>query len=183
MAQRFLPIGVALLASALGAGCAGAPTQAGDADNFGATPTATAAADTPPAADARADKGGSKDEPLTEDQKAQMEIALRRGEKKAANCIGVAADAKSGKGEVTVLFDGKIGKAVDVTVGPPWAGIPLMESCLKRAFIGEYVMPFDGKLEVPFPLELGKTDAPAADPKKDAKKDSKKDPKKDPKKK
>lgn len=175
MAHRFLllpvPVGAALLGcmSALAA-CAGTPTQAGEANNFEVTPTGTAAAEAPP-------KSG-KDEPFNLEQEEQLKVALRRGGAKAANCIGVASDAKAGEGEVSVLFDGKIGKAVDVTVGQPWAGNPLVESCIKRAFIGEYVVPFEGKLEVPYTVKMGKTEAPA-DPKKgDPKKDAKKDPKK-----
>jgi len=177
VAHRFLslpvPVGAALLVcmGALAA-CAGAPTQAGEANNFEVTPTGTAAAAPPPK--------DAKDEPFNLEQEEQLKVALRRGGAKAANCIGVASDAKAGEGEVSVTFDGKIGKAVDVTVGPPWAGNPLVESCIKRAFIGEYVVPFEGKLEVPYTVKLGKTEAPADPKKADPKKA---DPKKDPKKK
>ncbi|MFT3774855.1 MAG: hypothetical protein QM820_56625 [Minicystis sp.] len=174
MAHRYLLVDVARMTSALAlpllVGCgAGTPEANTEAT---AAPT-VAATDMQPPPLKPAEKGSSKDDPLTEDQKAQMEVALRRGGVKAANCISVAADAKAGEGEVTVVFDGKIGKATDVIVGPPWAGTPLVESCLKRAFIGEYIVPFEGKLEVPYTVKLGKTDAPA-DPKKDAKKDPKK---------
>lgn len=105
-----------------------------------------------------------RDDSLTNDQKAQMEIALRRGGDKAAQCISVASDAKPGEGEVKVTFDGKIGKATDVVVGPPWAGLPLVESCIKRSFIGEYIVPFSGTLEVPYSIKLVAKEAPA-DPK------------------
>lgn len=154
------------------AGCGAAPKQAGGEDNFDVTPTGTAAPAPAPAP--RANKAGSdeKDDALTPDQRAQMEIALRRGGEKAAQCINVAADAKPGEGEVKVLFDGKIGKATDATVGPPWAGSPLVESCIKRSFIGEFVVPFDGKLEVPYTVKLVKKEDPGAA--KDAKKDPKK---------
>ena len=90
---------------------------------------------------------------------------------KASQCIDVAADAKPCKGEVKVTFDGKMGKATDAVVPPPWAGVPLVEACIKRAFVGEYVMPFDGSLEVPYPIELVRKGEPA-DPK--AAKDPKK---------
>ena len=154
--------------TACGGGTPEPNTEAAAAATATATATAADEAPPPPAAKPAADKG-AKDEPLTDDQKAQMEVALRRGGVKASNCISVAADAKSGEGEITVVFDGKIGKATDVIVGPPWAGTPLVESCIKRAFIGEYVVPFEGKLEVPYTVKLGKGDAPA-----DAKKDPKK---------
>jgi hypothetical protein len=150
------------------AGCGAAtPKQSGEENNFETTPTGTAEA--PPAP--KAPPSEKKDDALTEDQKAQMEIALRRGGVKASQCIGVAPDAKAGEGEVKVTFDGKIGKATDVTVGAPWAGIPIVESCIKRAFIGEFVVPFEGQLEVPYTIKLGKDDDSKKDPKK-------KDPKK-----
>jgi hypothetical protein len=146
-----------------------------------ASPSASAAADAPVKwSDKVSNK--QKDDSLTEDQKAQMEVALRRGGEKAAQCINVAADAKPGEGEVKVTFDGKIGKATEVEVGDPWKGVPLVESCIKRAFIGEYIVPFEGSLEVPYTVKLGKSDA--ADKKDPKAKDAKKDPKaKDPKKK
>jgi hypothetical protein len=153
------------------------PKQPGDDDNFGssrekkmsdAPPSDTSAADTqpPPAPE----KGG-----LNEDQRKQMEIALHRGGDKAAQCpvsTGIE-DAPRGKGEVTVTFDGKKGRITDVTVGPPWAGTPI-ESCIKRSFVGEIVLPFDGEaLEVPYTVEMpARKDAappPATGPKKKGK--------------
>lgn len=170
MAHRYLLVDSALLASALAlAGCGAAtPKQAGDENNFEATPTGTAVATPAPTPSGDAPK--EKDDGLTRDQKAQMEVALRRGGEKAAQCINVASDAKAGEGEVKVTFDGKIGKAIDVTVGAPWAGSPLVESCIKRAFVGEYVVPFEGKLEVPYAVKLGKSDDASKDPKKAPKK-------------
>ena len=50
--------------------------------------------------------------------------------------------------------NGKKGRATDVQVGPPWAGTDA-ESCIKRAFIGEIVVPFEGELEVPYTVKLG----------------------------
>lgn len=158
MAHRHFAI--ALVASTLVlAGCGAAtPKQAGEENNFEQTPTATAEAPPPPKVSAPPAESNEKDDALTEDQKAQMEIALRRGGEKAAQCINVAADAKPGEGEVKVTFDGKIGKATDVAVGPPWAGSPIVESCIKRAFVGEYVVPFAGQLEVPYTVKLIKAD-------------------------
>ena len=78
-----------------------------------------------------------------------MEIALRRGGDKAGNCDRVVPGTATGEGEVKVTFDGKKGRATDAVVGAPWAGTDA-ESCIKRAFIGEFVVPFDGSLEVPY---------------------------------
>lgn len=151
------------LGAACAAGCAGAPKQAGDADNFDTTPTGTpAAADAPPTPhhdDSSSSSSSGKDDPLTEDQKAQMEVALRRGGEKAANCASVVPDSARGEGEVKVTFDGKKGRATDAVVGPPWAGTDA-ESCIKRAFVGEFIVPFDGSLEVPYTVKLpAKADA------------------------
>jgi hypothetical protein len=83
-----------------------------------------------------------------------MKVALRRGGEKASNCSEVVADAPTGEGEVRVVFDGQKGRATDVIVGPPWAGTPA-EACIKRAFIGEIVLPFEGEpLEVPYSITL-----------------------------
>ncbi|MEO7330882.1 MAG: hypothetical protein ABI193_20070 [Minicystis sp.] len=119
------------------------------------------------------------EEGLNPAQKEQLEIALRRGGEKSASCVGVVPDAPRGEGEVKVTFDGKKGRAVDATVGPPFAGTAV-ESCIKRSFIGEIVVPFDGELEVPYTVKL--PPKPGDDPK--AKDPKAKDPKaKDPKKK
>jgi hypothetical protein len=91
---------------------------------------------------------------LNDAQKEQMEVALRRGGDKAANCSTVVPDAVKGEAEIKVTFDGKKGRATDVAVGPPWAGTDA-ESCIKRAFIGEIVVPFDGQLEVPYTVRVG----------------------------
>ena len=143
-----------MLIAVCAAGCAGAPKQAGDADNFDTAPSGTpAGSDSPPPRHDSSSSSSGKDDPLTEDQKAQMEIALRRGGVKAANCASVVPDAARGEGEVKVTFDGKKGRATDAVVGSPWAGTDA-ESCIKRAFIGEFVVPFDGSLEVPYTVKL-----------------------------
>jgi hypothetical protein len=167
---------LALLAFAT-AGCAGSQSKANGEENAGdAKPADSAAADDPPKADKAdkpADKGSSKhDDDLNEAQKEQMEIALRRGGEKASNCDRVVAGTVTGEGEVKVTFDGKKGRAVDVSVGPPWAGTDA-ESCIKRSFIGEIIVPFDGQLEVPYPVKIGKkatADDKSTKPKKGAKK-------------
>jgi hypothetical protein len=95
------------------------------------------------------DSGG-----LNKEQKEQMEIVLKRGAKKAENCSASVPDGKGGEGEVKVTFDGQKGRITDVTVGAPWAGTS-MESCLKRAWVGEIVLPFEGEqLEVPYSVKI-----------------------------
>jgi hypothetical protein len=118
--------------------------------------------DKPPAdATPKSEGGGgekaSKEEDLNEAQKTQMEIALKRGGEKATNCASVVPGSAKGEGEVKVTFDGKKGRATDVSVGPPWAGTDA-EGCIKRAFIGEIVVPFEGMLEVPYTVKVGKSD-------------------------
>lgn len=139
------------------AACAGAPPkQQGEESTF-TQPTKTETSDT------SGDTSGSTEAPppqesggLNEDQKKQMEIALKRGGDKAAQCPTSTGneDVPRGKGEVQVVFDGQKGRITEVTVGPPWAGTAI-ESCIKRSFIGEIVLPFDGEpLEVPYTVEM-----------------------------
>lgn len=167
--REFAPCASLLMALSI-TGCSGAQTN--EIATYEPPPTATveqpASTGTPAAA---------TEEGLTPAQKEQLEIALRRGGEKSASCVGVVPDAPRGEGEVKVTFDGKKGRAVDVTVGPPFAGTPV-ESCIKRSFIGEIVVPFDGELEVPYTVKLPPKpeDAAAKDPK--AKDPKAKDPKK-----
>ncbi|WP_437810296.1 hypothetical protein [Sorangium sp. So ce1078] len=138
------------------AACSGAkPKQAGEDYNFDqaysdeAAPAETGSSDAPETS-ASPDSGGG----LNADQKKQMEIALRRGGDKAANCAEVVPSAPTGEGEVKVVFDGQKGRVTDVLVGPPFAGTPV-EACVKRAFVGEIVLPFEGEpLEVPYTVKL-----------------------------
>jgi hypothetical protein len=158
-------VSIALSAAA----CAGSQTTPNGEEKAGETATPASSASASASADEPPPKWNSKpspkEDPLTEDQKAQMEIALRRGGDKAANCASVVADAKPGEGEVKVTFDGKKGRATDVAVGAPWAGTPT-EACIKRAFIGEIIVPFEGELEVPYTVKIGGKAEPAKDPKK-----------------
>lgn len=137
------------LAAALAA-CGGAPKQVGDEDNWDTPPPK-------PKSDSTESSNGSSstDEPtkwtgasepkkLNEDQEKQIAIALSRGEKKAANCSQVVDNAPTGEGAVKVTFDGKIGKATDAEVLAPFAGTPV-ETCIKRSFVGEYCLPFEGE--------------------------------------
>ncbi|WP_437966099.1 hypothetical protein WMF04_41790 [Sorangium sp. So ce260] len=146
------------------AACSGAkPKQAGEDYNFDqaysdeAAPAETGSSDAPETSASPDSAGG-----LNADQKKQMEIALRRGGDKAANCAEVVPNAPTGEGEVKVVFDGQKGRVTDVLVGPPFAGTPV-ESCVKRAFVGEIVLPFEGEpLEVPYTVKLPKKSGSAS---------------------
>jgi hypothetical protein len=120
----------------------------------------------PPSSSSGEEKGG-----LNSAQREQMELVLKRGGKKAEQCSESVPDGKGGEGEVQVLFDGQKGRITEVTVGNPWAGTS-MESCIKRSFVGEIVLPFDGDpLEVPYTIKIPeKKGAAPADPKKPGKK-------------
>lgn len=96
-------------------------------------------------------------------QKEQMEIALRRGEAKAAQCPDVVPNSPTGEGEVKVVFDGEKGKVTDAIVGPPFAGTPA-EACVKRAFVNEIIVPFAGDpITVPFRVKIPERAAPVED--------------------
>ncbi|MDC3953752.1 hypothetical protein [Polyangium jinanense] len=135
--------------------CGGAqPKQAGDDSTWEKPPAKAAEESSPkeeaPAADTGEDTkwtGAAEPAKLNEDQVKQMEIALKRGQTKAANCATVVENGPTGEGPVSVTFDGKIGKITDVEVGAPFAGTPV-EQCIKRSFIGEYCLPFDGDPKV-----------------------------------
>ncbi|KYF55553.1 hypothetical protein BE08_03905 [Sorangium cellulosum] len=149
--RALLPL-IILAASA----CSGAkPKQAGEDYNFEQAYSDEAApAETESSSDAEASASEDSGGGLNDDQKKQMEIALRRGGDKASNCAEVVPNAPTGEGEVKVVFDGQKGRVTDVLVGPPFAGTPA-EACVKRAFVGEIVLPFDGDpLEVPYTVKL-----------------------------
>jgi len=128
-----------------------------------------------PASSSSSDSSGSSGDGasgLSSDKKEWMEAVLKRGAGKAANCTGTVPDGKGGEGDVKILFDGKIGKITEVSVGAPWAGTS-MEACIKRGWVGEYIMPFEGDpLEVPYSIKIPEKAgaAAAADPKKPGKK-------------
>jgi hypothetical protein len=157
---------VAILIALADLGCGQPPRQANDENNFDQTPTGTASdpgeSYTPPP---------SESGKLTEEQEAQMLVALKRGGEKSAQCADVVPGAPTGEGEVQVLFDGQKGRVTDAVVGPPFAGTPV-ESCIKRSFIGEIIVPFAGEPKsVPYTVKLSDKKAPPApDKDKDKKK-------------
>jgi hypothetical protein len=145
------------------AGCAGEQTKANGEEDAKSADTASGdkakSGDEKPKAEPAEkwnDKSEGKPKPdeLNDAQREQMEIALKRGGEKTSNCDKVIPGTATGEGEVKVTFDGKKGRAVDVSVGPPWAGTPA-EQCIKRAFVGEIIVPFDGELEVPYTVKIG----------------------------
>jgi hypothetical protein len=130
--------------------CGGAPKQVGDENNWDAQSSPKSTSDSTDSGSGSAVEepakwtGAAEPMKLNEDQEKQISIALTRGEKKAANCSQVVDNAPTGEGAVKVTFDGKIGKATDAEVLAPFAGTPV-ETCIKRSFVGEYCLPFEGE--------------------------------------
>lgn len=143
---RHIALAIALAALAA---CGGAPKQVGDENNWDAPRPPKKSADSESSSDSSVEEetkwtGAAEPMKLNADQEKQISIALTRGEKKAANCSQVVENAPTGEGAVKVTFDGKIGKATDAEVLAPFAGTPV-ETCIKRSFIGEYCLPFEGE--------------------------------------
>lgn len=149
-------------------GCGPPPTQAGSGDDFEVKWDDKSESDSGSSTDSgggegAGDEGGESaldatpgTEGLDSDQKAQIEVALRRGGDKAAQCPAVVPDSPTGTGEVQVVFDGVKGRAVDAKIGPPFSGTSA-EPCIKRAFVNEIVLPFEGgPIEVPTTVVLEK---------------------------
>lgn len=153
--MKALPI--ALLA--LVVGCAGSQPKDDDEIAIPLTSSTVEAKAPPPIEEKPADE-------LNQDTKDQIKVALRRGGEKAAECNKVSKSNVVGTGTVDVVVDGAIGKVTDATVGAPFAGTAV-EECIKRAFINEYALTFNGKLTIPYEVKLEGT---AVDPKKDPKK-------------
>lgn len=165
------------LTATLGACGAAKPKQAGEDDNFGATSEGSGDSSASGSDGSSAGSSGSSTtapeegaSALNDEQKDQMKVALRRGGSKAAQCAKSVPDAKTfGEGEVQVTFDGKIGKSTEATVSAPFAGSEL-ETCIKRAFLGEIIVPFDGQpMTVPYTIKIEKpagAPAPTTKPKK-----------------
>jgi hypothetical protein len=165
--ERTWSRGLVALAAVVVAACSGAKSPPPDEPAADAPSASTGDTEAPAASEPAADQGGG----FSEAQEQQMIIALRRGGEKAAQCVDVVPDAPGGEGEVEVLFDGQKGRVTDATVGPPFKGAPV-EACIRRAFVGEIVLPFDGPPKsVPYSVKLvaKKASAPA-----DAKKGGKK---------
>lgn len=144
----------ALALATLVSACGAPPKQFGDDNSWETKPaksssdssdtTSTSGSSSSDAPEKEKWTGAAAPMKLNEDQEKQMSIALTRGEKKAANCTQVVDNAPTGEGVVKVTFDGKIGKAVDAEVLAPFAGTAV-ETCIKRSFVGEYCLPFEGE--------------------------------------
>ena len=144
-------LALAFTVGALLSACAGSPKQVGDENNWDAPPPPKKTSDDGDSSGGSSSveeptkwTGASEPKKLNEDQEKQISIALTRGEKKAANCSQVVENSPTGEGAVKVTFDGKIGKATDAEVLPPFAGTPV-ETCIKRSFVGEFCLPFEGE--------------------------------------
>jgi hypothetical protein len=145
-------LALTLALAALVGACGAAPKQVGDDNSWETKPAKTSSDSsdsTSTGSSSTADPpekwtGAAEPMKLNEDQEKQIAIALNRGEKKAANCSQVVDNAPTGEGVVKVTFDGKIGKAMDAEVLAPFAGTAV-ETCIKRSFIGEYCLPFEGE--------------------------------------
>jgi hypothetical protein len=85
-----------------------------------------------------------------------MRTALQHGGRVANECNKIVPNAmpEGGKGEVTVTFDGQKGRVSHVELGEPIAGT-VLEPCVKRAFLNEVIMPFEGDpIEAKYTLTL-----------------------------
>ena len=107
------------------------------------------------------------DDELDQDTKDQIKAALKRAGELAATCNRSSQTNIQGEGTVTVTIDGSVGRFTDATMTEPFAGTPV-EDCIKQAFVQEYALKFEGKLELPYTLKL--EPGTAVDPKKDPKK-------------
>jgi hypothetical protein len=81
---------------------------------------------------------------LNSDVVAQFEISLRRGETKAKNCFQTLPVTARGPVKLSVVFDGNRGRIIETVVQAPYADT-VVTACLRRAFIGEIILPFDGE--------------------------------------
>lgn len=153
---------LALLVPCALAACASTPPPDDDEVSIPLTDTTVTAKAPPPVETAEPGE-------ISQDTKDQIKVALRRGGEKAAECNKAANANVVGEGQVEVVVDGKIGKVTDAIVGAPFAGTAV-EDCIKRAFINEYALPFEGQLTIPYSVTLKANSAAPKDPKKDPKK-------------
>ncbi len=164
--RRFFWMGAALLVwvpmTVSTTGCGGNGKQADDASN-------------PPPDDDEPTQA-EIDEMLAEtglqfDEEA-AKIVLKRGARKVSDCL--KEGAVEGEGEITAIFDGPKGRIVDVELGYTFEdGTDRGQSCVKNAFIGEIIPPFEGTKKMPWAIvivEGGPEEKKDDDGKKDEKK-------------
>ena len=95
-------------------------------------------------------------------------IVLKRGARKVGDCV--KEGAVTGEGEITAIFDGPKGRIVDVELGYTFEdGTDRGKQCIKNAFIGEIIPPFEGKKNMPWNITIPEEGAKA--PEKDDKKE------------
>lgn len=144
--RRILWIGMSLLLAApLAAGCGGSDKKVSDASD-----------DAPP----REEREPTEEEinemmsdtGLHFDEEA-AQIVLKRGARKVGDCA--KEGAVSGEGEITAIFDGPKGRIVDVELGYTFGdGSERGQKCIKNAFIGEIIPPFDGTKKMPWKISI-----------------------------
>jgi len=87
----------------------------------------------------------------------QAEVVLKRGDRKARHCKNVVPNAPTGSDEIDVYFDGPKGRIVDVKVGIAFQEPLDAMNCIKNAYLGEIIPPFDGKKTVTHVLDMSAT--------------------------
>ena len=100
----------------------------------------------------------SEDDVLKFDEEA-AEIVLERSRRKAVHCSSVAPETPQTEGEVYVTFDGPKGRSVEVKLSVDFqVGSDQGQRCIKNAFMGEYIPPFEGTKTITYKLDLSKKD-------------------------
>jgi hypothetical protein len=98
-------------------------------------------------------------EGLEFDQEA-AEIVLKRGARKVGDCYKEGAPAA--EGNITAVFNGPKGRIVEVELGYEFNDANERgQQCIKNAFIGEIIPPFDGEKKVEWPIKI--EEPPAAE--------------------
>jgi outer membrane lipoprotein-sorting protein len=81
------------------------------------------------------------------------QVVLKRGARKAQQCVSM--NAPTGEGEVTVVFDGEKGRVVDLELSYRYESASAeAQKCIKNAFIGEMIPPFDGNKKVTYTITI-----------------------------
>jgi hypothetical protein len=88
------------------------------------------------------------------DQEA-ADVVLKRGARKVAECAKTSK-AEPGEGEIQATFDGEKGRITEVELPSYWAEASAgAQKCIKNAFVGEYVPPFEGgNKTLPFTITI-----------------------------
>jgi hypothetical protein len=85
-------------------------------------------------------------------------VLLKRGGRKAQNCPNVVPDTPLDESSIEVVFDGTKGRVVDVDLSTSsFSGASEQaQQCIKNAFVGEILPPFDGKKVMSYTLKIEK---------------------------